>query len=79
VCVRGVPYLTAGVGDAGHKAGDGSSPAVVSPPPLRADGGRSDVQRTVASRPTAHMKPASSRAIAVQTTVLFLPRALSER
>ncbi len=39
VCVRGVPYLTAGVGDAGHKAADGSSPAVASPPPLRADGG----------------------------------------
>ncbi len=33
----------------------------------------------LASLETAHMKPASSRAIAVQTTVVFLPRPLNAR
>ena len=33
----------------------------------------------VASFATAHMKPASSRAIAVHTTVVFLPRPLNIR
>jgi hypothetical protein len=32
-----------------------------------------------ASRPTDHMKPTSSRAMAVQTMVVFLPLALSAR
>lgn len=41
--------------------------------------GRRWVQVTWASRPTDHMKPTSSRAIAVQTTVVFLPRALRAR
>src|SRR3954468_9085301 len=34
-CVRGCPYLTAGVERVGHIASDGSSPAVASPPPVR--------------------------------------------
>src|SRR4051812_12583010 len=34
-CVRGCPYLTAGVEQVGHIASDGSSPAVASPPPVR--------------------------------------------
>src|SRR3954471_18631239 len=33
-CVRGCPYLTAGVERVGHIASDGSSPAVASPPPV---------------------------------------------
>src|SRR5690349_23119767 len=34
-CVRGCPYLTAGVERVGHIASDGNSPAVASPPPVR--------------------------------------------
>ena len=34
-CVRGCPYLTAGVERIGHIASDGISPAVASPPPVR--------------------------------------------
>ncbi len=63
---------------AGHKASDGHSPAVVPPPPMRemfAVAAGNQVAR--ASLATAHMKPTSSRAIAVQTTVVRLPRALS--
>lgn len=65
---------------AGHKASDGHSPAVVPPPPMRdmCAVAASD-QVTRASLATAHMKPTSSRAIAVQTTVVRLPRALSMR
>lgn len=65
---------------AGHKASDGHSPAVVPPPPMRdmCAVAASD-QVTRASLATAHMKPTSSRAIAVQTTVVRVPRALSMR
>lgn len=65
---------------AGHKASDGHSPAVVPPPPMRemcAVAAGDQVAR--ASLATAHMKPTSSRAIAVQTTVVRLPRVLSMR
>src|SRR3954451_15836262 len=34
-CVRGCPYLTAGVERVGHIASDGNPPAVASPPPVR--------------------------------------------
>ena len=78
-CVRGCPYLTAGVERIGHIASDGISPAVASPPPVRepcvprcAAG-----QAGRASLATAHMNAASSRAMAVQATVVFLPRAVS--
>jgi len=74
----GCPGLTTGVGRmAGHKASVGRSPAVILPPPVRAW----DVvdQTGCATRPTDHMKPASSRAIAVQTTVVRLPVAASRR
>ena len=82
VCVRGCPDLTAGVGSrTGHKASDGRSPAVVPPPPVREGLVRRSAVRQAAraSRATDHMKPTSSRAIAVQTTVVFLPRPLSAR
>lgn len=65
---------------AGHKESDGHSPAVVPPPPMRemcAVAASDQVMR--ASLATAQMKPTSSRAIAVQTTVVRLPRALSMR
>lgn len=62
---------------AGHKASVGRSPAVILPPPVR----EWDVVHQIgcATRPTDHMKPASSRAIAVQTTVVRLPVAASRR
>ena len=64
--------------EAGHKASDGSSPAAVPPPPLR-ERPMPPVQAVCASLATDHMKPTSSRAIAVQTTVVFFPRPLSAR
>ena len=64
--------------EAGHKASDGSSPAVVPPPPVCEGRFRHD-QAVCASLATDHMKPTSSRAIAVQTTVVFFPRPLSAR
>jgi hypothetical protein len=82
-CVRGCPYLTAGVERIGHIASDGISPAVASPPPVREPSAsrRSGVgaagQAGRASLATAHMNAASSRAMAVQATVVFLPRAVS--
>ena len=63
--------------EAGHKASDGRSPAVVLPPPLRE--GDAAAQATCASLDIDHMKPTSSRAIAVHTTVVFLPRPINER
>jgi hypothetical protein len=66
---------------AGHKAAVGHSPAVAPPPPVREiyppAGGWP--QLVCASRATDHMNPTSSRAIAVQTTVVFFPRPLSAR
>lgn len=62
---------------AGHKASVGRSPAVVLPPPVREEDACD--QAGCATRPTDHMKPASSRAIAVQTTVVRLPVAVSLR
>ena len=64
--------------EAGHKASDGSSPAVVPPPPMR-EGRFRRVQAVWASLAIDHMKPTSSRAIAVQTTVVFFPRLVSAR
>ena len=80
--VRGCPYLTAGVDLIGHKAARGSSPAAATPPLMRVPIcllSRPGVQVTCASWPIAHMKPTSSRATASQTTVDFLPLALSAR
>ena len=62
---------------AGHKASVGHSPAVVLSPPVRE--GEMSGQIVCATRPTDHMKPASSRAMAVQTTVVRLPVAVSLR
>jgi hypothetical protein len=73
-------YITAGVGRfAGHKASDGHSPAVVPPPPMREMKAIAAVYNLIActSLATAHMKPASSRAIAVQTTVVLCSLAAS--
>ena len=66
---------------AGHKAADGYSPAVVPPPPMREVQVRCGDLCLIAcaSLATAHMKPASSRAIAVQTTVVRFPRAVNTR
>jgi hypothetical protein len=64
--------------EAGHKASDGSSPAVIPPPPVR-ERRSLRAQVVCASLATDHMKPTSSRAIAVQTTVVFFPRPLSAR
>jgi hypothetical protein len=51
---------------------------LVPPPPVR--GGLSRLLQAICtSLATDHMKPTSSRAIAVQTTVVFLPRPLSAR
>lgn len=62
---------------AGHKAFAGYSPAADLPPPVREGGVTS--QAGWATRPTDHMNPASSRATAVQTTVVRFPVALSLR
>lgn len=64
--------------EAGHKADDGRSPAVALPPALREEGDAAD-QAAMASLDIDQMKPTSSRAIAVHTTVVFLPRPTSER
>lgn len=65
---------------AGHKTSDGHSPTVVPPPPMReVITAAANDQVGAASLATAHMKPTSSRAIAVQTTVVRLPRAASFR
>ena len=53
--------------------------AVVPPPPMREVNWADQAWAAVAALATAHMKPASSRAIAVQTTVVFLPRAINVR
>ena len=61
----------------GHKASVGYSPAMVLPPPVSEEGVYAQVDW--ATRPTDHMKPASSRAMAVHTTVDRLPVAASLR
>src|SRR5215212_8457937 len=64
---------------------DGGSPAVAPPPPMREGCAWSPASASQAdhagwlSRATDHMKPASSRAIAVQTMVSLLPRAARAR
>lgn len=67
--------------NAGHKASDGCSPAVVPPPPMREVQVRCAIYDLIdcASLATAHMKPLSSRAMAVQTTVVRFPRPVNVR
>lgn len=66
---------------AGHKADDGCSPAVVPPPPMREVQVRGAIYDLIAcaSLATAHMNPVSSRAMAVQTTVVRFPRPANMR
>ena len=85
-CVWGCPYLTSGVEQVGHIASIGNSPAVAPSPPVRERWRlrRAGFSIQIAavggtSIATAHMKPASSRAIAVQATVVFFPRAENAR
>src|SRR3712207_3564997 len=83
-CVRGCPCLTAGVERIGHIACWREFPLPwPRPRPCpgyeRRTGSDAAGQAGCASRATAHMKAASSRAIAVQVTVVFLPRAVSAR
>ena len=52
--------------NAGRKASDGNSPAVVPPPPMRWVQVRCGDLIDCASLATAHMKPLSARAMAVQ-------------
>jgi hypothetical protein len=83
ICVRGFPCLTSGVDKVGNKTSDGSSPAVDPPPPVREVRdllvSYAEAYRGCTSRPIDHMKPTSSRAMAVQTIVAFFPRAISAR
>jgi hypothetical protein len=66
---------TTGVGNAGHKASDGSSSAVTSPPPVCSKWGRCVVDyEACTTLPIAQTNPTSSHAIAVTATVSFLPR-----
>ena len=61
---------------------DTSAAALVSPDGRRRPLEKLEADHTVlhhVSRATAHMNAASSRAIAVQITVVFLPRAVSAR
>src|SRR4051794_41560719 len=82
-CVRGCPYLTAGVEQVGHMASDGNSPAVASPPPVREVCASRRRRRGGSGRPRLprdgpHERGQLARE-AVQVTVVFLPRAVSAR
>ena len=69
----------------GHKPSDGSSPAAAPPPLMREASAQSPASASRVdhagrlSRAIDHMNPASSRAIAVHTTVSLLPRAARAR